>query len=418
MRTFKERLMDWITLLDQWLSDPEDEVQLHEWIHAAEELAYSYEFSKKEQPYIDQIIELSMIQIRRRISAAPPPSTVSQETIDALLSRKQTEQRTAAWYEQMSTVISASELGNLFGSAHQRAQFVLTKTVPPAPRFQPLATPSDCMKPFDWGIRFEPVVKQIYEHKHGVTIKELGRMHHQVDPRCTASPDGLISFCPAGLRTGRLLEIKCPVTREINGTVPKDYYAQMQMQLHVTGLQQCDYVEAVFVSRYNQMPLKEGPVLYHGFVAVIRFAEPDAGPSVLTNHAVPLKTAQNQDFYYAYSPVNAASEWSPEIKDGEEIIEITPWKLSQWSEQLIMRNEDWWRGMQPHFQAFWSDVEKAKQGEFQVPDSTRPLKKQKTEKCMIQFSKDDVVCNLITPFTRSLSSPITVHKLDEVMTDA
>ena len=400
MRTFKEKLVDWITLLDQWLSDPEDEVQLKEWSSNAEELAYPYEFSKKEQPYIDQIIELSIIQLQRRIRAAPP-STVSQETINTLLSRKQTEQRTAAWYEQMSTVISASELGKLFGSARQRAEFVLSKTVPPPPRFQPLAIPSDRMNPFDWGIRFEPVVKQIYEYKHGVTIKELGRMHHQVDPRCTASPDGLISFCPAGLRTGRLLEIKCPVTREIDGTVPKDYYAQMQMQLHVTGLQQCDYVEAVFVSRYNQMPLKEGPVLYSGFFAVIRFAEPTAG----------------QDFYYAYSPVNATSEWLPDIKDGEEIIEITPWKLSQWSEQLIMRNEDWWKGMQPHFEAFWSDVEKAKQGEFQVPDSTRPSKKQKTEKCMIQFSKDDdIVCNLIKPFSLSASTTITVHKLDEVMT--
>jgi putative phage-type endonuclease len=408
--------MDWITLLDQWLSDPEDEVQLKEWSSNAEELAYPYEFSKKEQPYIDHIIELSIIQLRRRIHNAPPPSTVSQETIDALLSRKQTEQRTAAWYEQMATVISASELGKLFGSARQRAEFVLSKTTPPIPRFQPLATPSDYMTPFDWGIRFEPVVKQIYEYTHGVTIKELGRMHHQVDPRCTASPDGLISFCPAGIRKGRLLEIKCPVTREIDGTVPKDYYAQMQMQLHVTGLQQCDYVEAVFISRYNQMPLKEGPVLYSGFFAVIRFAEPVVGPSVLTDHAVPLKTVQSQDFYYAYSPVNATSEWTPDIKDGEEIIEITPWKLSQWSEQLIMRNEDWWKGMQPHFQAFWSDVEKAKQGEFQVPDSTRPSKKQKTEKCMIQFCKDDIVCNLITPFSRSASSPITVHKLDEVMT--
>lgn len=403
MRTFKERLMDWITLLDQWLSDPEDEVQLKEWSSNAEELAYPYEFSKKEQPYIDQIIELSITQLRRHIHDTIP-STVSQETIDALLSRKQTEQRTAAWYEQMATVISASELGNLFGSERQRAQFVLSKTVPPVPRFQALATPSDRMSPFDWGIRFEPVVKQIYEYKHGVTIKELGRMHHQVDPRCTASPDGLITSCPIGLRTGQLIEIKCPVTREIDGTVPKDYYAQMQMQLHVTGLQQCNYVEAVFVSRYNQMPLKEGPVLYSGFFAVIRFAEPVA----------------TQDFYYAYSPVNAASEWLPEMKEGEEMIEITPWKLSQWSEQLIVRNEDWWKGMQPRFEAFWSDVEKAKRGEFQIPDSMRPAKKQKTEKCMIQFSKDDIVCQLIKPLSLSASVSVTVHKLDdnEAMTDA
>ena len=39
---------------------------------------------------------------------------------------------------------------------------------------------------------------------------------------------------------------------------------------------------------------------------------------------------------------------------------------------------------------------------------------------MIQFSKDDVVCHLITPFSLSttISSPITVHKLDEDMSDA
>jgi hypothetical protein len=34
---------------------------------------------------------------------------------------------------------------------------------------------------------------------------------------------------------------------------------------------------------------------------------------------------------------------------------------------------------------------------------------------MIQFSKDDIVCNLIAPFSLSASAQITVHKLDEVI---
>jgi hypothetical protein len=35
---------------------------------------------------------------------------------------------------------------------------------------------------------------------------------------------------------------------------------------------------------------------------------------------------------------------------------------------------------------------------------------------MIQFSKDDdIVCNLIKPFSLSASTTITVHKLDEVI---
>ena len=387
MRSFKEKLMDWITLLDQWLSEPEDEVQILEWIDSAEALAYSYEFTTKEQPYVDQIIEMSVLQLRRNMNATIR-TTITSDQIQALLGQKQTEQRTAAWYEQMCTVLSASELGNLFASARQRAKFVLSKTMSPVPRMQPLATPSDYMGPFDWGIRFEPVVKQIYEDMHKATIADLGRMHHPTDPRCTASPDGVIT---SGSRMGRLIEIKCPVTREIDGTVPKDYYAQMQMQLHVTGLMECDYVEAVFSSRYNQFVMKEGPSRYEGWIAVIRYAEPKAG----------------QDFYYVYSPLYALPTWRPECQIDEEIIEITPWRLQQWSEQVIVKNEEWWKAMKPMMAVFWEDVEKAKQGEFVVPDSTRPAKKQKTEKCIIQFEKDEVRCSL---FPKEPS--IIVHKLE------
>ena len=150
---------------------------------------------------------------------------------------------------------------------------VISKTVPYESRNQSLATLSSRMSAFDWGIRFEPVVKQIYEYKYGTTIKELGRLYHQTDKRCAASPDGLVYNCPKNERTGRLIEIKCPVTRIIDGKIPKDYYAQMQMQLHVTGLQLCDYVEAVFSSKYNNTPEREGVSLYNGFIAVIKYAE-------------------------------------------------------------------------------------------------------------------------------------------------
>jgi hypothetical protein len=38
---------------------------------------------------------------------------------------------------------------------------------------------------------------------------------------------------------------------------------------------------------------------------------------------------------------------------------------------------------------FWEDVEKARRGEFVVPESTRPSKKQKVEECKIVFNKLD-----------------------------
>jgi len=372
-RTFQEKLTEFLQVLDQWLSDPEDSVQQEEWMASAEWIAYTYEFSELEQDYVDHLLDMFREQHEARLSQRSQPATLpSHAQLDEILGRKQLEQRTPEWYAQMSTIISASELGSLFAAPRQRGKLVMSKTAPPVPRQQPLAVPSDHMSAFDWGIRFEPVVKQIYEWKYGVTMKELGRLHHQTDPRCTASPDGLIYDCPKNERRGRLIEIKCPVTREINGTIPKDYYAQMQMQLHVTGLEICDYVEASFSSTYPRIERQEGPSQLDGYIALVRYAE----------------SRGTQDFYYVYSPIQAEADWQPEHAEDEEVVEIIPWRLMRWSEQQVMRSEEWWRSLQPFIETFWEDVEKAKRGEFTVPDSTRISKRVREDPCQIVFHRE------------------------------
>jgi len=373
---FQEKLKALIELFEKWLSEPEDYVQLEHWVEAADNLAFSFDFTDIEQSYIDRIIEMYEEQFKVSIaqrSLLMSSDMPSQEYLDELLNRKQIEQRTPEWYAQMNSIISASELGNLFASPRQRAKMVVSKTVPYEPRYAPLAVLSDSMSAFDWGIRFEPVVKQIYEYKYNSIIRELGRLIHPTYNKCSASPDGLIYSCPKNERKGRLIEIKCPVTREIDGTVPKDYYAQIQMQLHVTGLKKCEYVEAVFSSKYNKMPEKTGTALYSGYIALIRYPE----------------VKGDNEFYYVYSPVNVEEGWSPEIKVDEELVEIIPWRLVKWHEQIVTRSEEWWASIKPVIDQFWEDVEKAKRGEFVVPDSTRAAKKPKEEKCMIIFKKLD-----------------------------
>ena len=373
--TFHEKIKALLTLFDNWLAVPDDAVQLEKWIDEAETIAHSYEFSDTEQIYIDRIMDMYEEQFKARmnkITLNANKDIPNREFLDEIINRKQVEQRTPEWYAQMSSILSASELGNLWAAPRQRAKLVVSKTMPYVPRNQPLAVPSDSMSAFDWGIRFEPVVKMIYEYKYGVTIKELGRLIHPTDSRCSASPDGLIYECPKSERTGRLIEIKCPVTRTIDGNVPKDYYAQMQMQLQVTGCKLCDYVEAVFSSKYNNTPPRDGEALYSGVIALIRYAE----------------VKGDQDFYYVYGPVNN-TDWWPEIKEDEEIVELIPWRLIQWGEQVITRSEDWWTSIKPTIDNFWEDVEKAKRGEFVVPESTRPAKKPKDDKCMIVFKKLD-----------------------------
>jgi hypothetical protein len=195
-----------------------------------------------------------------------------------------------------------------------------------------------------------------------------------------ASPDGMVYHCPRGIRTGRLIEIKCPVTREMDGTIPKDYYIQMQLQLHVTGLKRCDYVEAEFASPYGSMAPKEGPALYSGFIALVYCRHTD-------------EEQEGGRFEYRYSPLHVTEEWEPMLVSSEEVVEKIPWRLFKWSEQLVLRNEEWWEALQPALRTFWDDVERAKRGEFVVPESTRPSKKAKkaTEPppCLIQFQRLD-----------------------------
>jgi hypothetical protein len=381
--TFHDKFKDLIGKFENWLSTPQDEAQLEQWAEEAEMIAHWETFTDAEQELVNKLIDMYQEQFKKKIDWHRnhcSVSTVPIAYLDELLGRKQLEQRTTAWYQQMATIISASELGKLYGSPRERAKLVISKTVPYPERNQPLAVLSDNMSAFDWGIKFEPVVKQIYEMKYGTIIKELGRLSHPIDPRCTASPDGLIYHCALNQRTGRLIEIKCPVSREIDETIPKDYYSQMQMQLQVTGLSMCDYVEAVFTSKYNNKGIQDISGLCSGFVALVRYAEPKG----------------NQEFYYVYSPLNVDNNWKPDIKQDEEIAEITPWKLKQWNEKLVKRNEEWWTALQPVLNTFWEDVEKAKRGEFMIPESSRAPLKPKTEPCRIQFRKMDE-CGQVMP---------------------
>ena len=307
--TFHDKLKDLIVLFENLLSNPQDETQLEQWKDSAEIIAYGFVFTDAEQDRVELIIDMYEEQLKKKIEWHRnhcSVSTVPIAYLDELIGRKQLEQRTTAWYQQLS---------------------------------------------------------------------------HPTDPRCTASPDGLIYHCPLNQRTGRLIEIKCPVTREIkeNNPPPPDYYSQMQMQLQVTGLSICDYVEAGITSKYNNKNIEDIASPYSGFVALVRYAEPKG----------------NQEFYYVYSPLNVDNNWTPDIKQEEEIIEIIPWKLKQWNEQLVRRNEEWWVALQPALNSFWEDVEKAKHGEFTKPESSRAPIKLKTEPCRIQFHKMDECGQLI-----------------------
>jgi hypothetical protein len=363
-----EKIQQWISTLDVYLKAPEDSTQLVNWLTSAEELSEDMLDTSEEIESAFEIIETFKYKFEQEIhkkhhtpSLIPLRSDIL-EHMNTLCNRPQTEQRTSEWYLQIQRILGASEFYKLFGTPSARAKFILEKANPEPRKSQPLVIASQYMSPFDWGIRFEPVVKQIYEHKYSATIKELGRLISDVNERLSASPDGLVY---SGPRMGRLLEIKCPVTREPDGIIPKQYYTQMQSQMFVSKIDTCDYVEAVFVSKYSSQLDRHGPGEYTGEILIVQTKYDDKEP-VLS---------------YVYSPINLSEEFNPELKENEEIVERIPWYLHGWHEQVVRADPHWWDRVKPAFDLFWEDVEKAKRGEFVVPESKPRNKKQAP--CMI-----------------------------------
>jgi putative phage-type endonuclease len=87
-----------------------------------------------------------------------------------------------------------------------------------------------------WGKKYEEIATRLYRQYYKTEVIEFGLLPHPRLKWLGASPDGIT---PDGI----MLEIKCPYKRKINGIVPFHYYQQMQIQLHVTDLDICHFLE-------------------------------------------------------------------------------------------------------------------------------------------------------------------------------
>jgi hypothetical protein len=95
-----------------------------------------------------------------------------------------------------------------------------------------------------WGQKYEYVTTCLYEEKNQTTISSFGCIEHPTYTFLAASPDGIVT---GPNNYGRMIEVKNVVSREITGIPKKDYYIQMQLQMEVCDLAECDFVETKFV---------------------------------------------------------------------------------------------------------------------------------------------------------------------------
>jgi putative phage-type endonuclease len=149
--------------------------------------------------------------------------------VNELLAAEYAEQRSQEWLELRENMITASDIASALGENHYESPDSFVKKKVLRTQFKGNAATAH-------GTLLEPLVRDIYDQRYGRKSHEIGLVRHREHPWLGASPDGVTE-------DGLLIEIKCPLTRKIEPKVPKHYWPQVQLQLEITDLEECDFIQ-------------------------------------------------------------------------------------------------------------------------------------------------------------------------------
>jgi len=250
----------------------------------------------------------------------------------------QNDQRTDAWHLKRGEMLTASEIYKACKDASSalKHEIVMSKLVPRA------RTPAGTgPKALLWGTRFEPIAKTIYTtyFQGGIDIVDTTCVPHPVHSFLGASPDGIIiTKDKDDFRYGKLVEFKCPISREFSDTtpIPETYYHQMQLQLECTGMQECEYIEVKF-KEVNYSEWVDSTAQYKSFFLVFEDGEL---------------------VYKDIEDKRDVATWRKEVIDDRDDRDftITYWYFSNMRTSLVPRDPQWLSSNIESFKEVWNTI--------------------------------------------------------------
>jgi len=255
----------------------------------------------------------------------------------------QPEQRSDEWYIFRNSALTASNIYKIFISDYSQSQLIIEKSEPiDLNKFKN----TNLNSPMHWGQKFERVSILYYEFINNTTVSEFGCVKHNKYSYIAASPDGIVCDENSPLY-GRMLEIKNVVSREIDGIPMPAYWIQMQLQMEVCNLNECDFLETKFSEYLSQEDyLDDISNHYRGFI--MQFCD--------TNGSV----------HYEYPPFAMSKIDNKEYitwtqtqllkNNNKTYIRNIYWKLEVISCVLVLRNKLWFKNVQPYIELFWNNL--------------------------------------------------------------
>lgn len=268
------------------------------------------------------------------------------------------EQCTDEWYKIRKTCLTASDLGDAISKnnnllAKKKAGVYIDNT-----NFQNIP-------PLKWGNMFEDMAIRCYKQiNNNIEIHIFGLVQNKFIQNFGASPDGINDL-------GIMIEIKCPFSRKIKkNVIPEKYYYQMQGQLAVCNLTECDYVECEFKTF-------DKDIEYFDFINDKNYENKNFG--IIAE----LYDNLNKKHFYLYSKEFLKKEDSIidieiQIKNIDninlEFIKLTRWALNDIYIQKVEFNKELWETIPNKINEFWKKVEDSKNLPIEYKESKKKLK--------------------------------------------
>lgn len=297
-----------------------------------------------------------------------------KNTVEKINNAPVQKQRSEEWYDVRHCLFSASNIYKLFGSSSLHNSLIYEKCKPVV-HINSGGVSNDTRNPMNWGIKYESLSLMIYEQKYNTKVKDdYGCIPHpNPSYHIGASPDAINIDPNNTYKFGTLVEVKNIVNREIEGIPSTAYWIQMQMQMEVCDLHNCDFLETRFKEFETETQYLESTHEYKGVIY----------------YMIPKDICTDVESKYIYVPYYLSEEEQTQyIKETFEShpqhipYEKTYWYLDEMSCVLVKRNTKWFDSVLHIVQYAWKNVEKERVEGY---EHRAPKKNTTKNKCMLNI---------------------------------
>lgn len=328
-------------------------------------------------------------------------------------------QKSKEWFDMRNEMITASSIATCLNENPYETIYNLLKEKCRGKEYKD-------SKATHHGKKYEHIATMFYSHVNNVQVDEFGLIQSIKYPFIGASPDGICSYKTLDNKfsnmVGRMLEIKCPLSRTINteGTIDGDicphyYWCQVQIQLEVCELNECDFLQCQ-IEEYNDRQkwlneLNENTEHYidnnntkinvnNNFTrgCIIQLLpKKDINEFCLYKAKYIYPPTLNMSvFQYDEWILNTISnlyQYDKELYNNYVFDRILYWKLQKTHSITIQKDTNWFNEKLPSITKFWNDVLYYRQHDDLLDDYIKLSKEEKRKnrkKNNIELDDEDI----------------------------